>query len=371
MGALDHAFGKPLSSQNGDSEEGLTDLLDGHGLGDIVHVRLSRSKCTTKDPRLADVFVVPMLLRTKSGPEWSKKCSVLADAGDITKMVELLPHLTESSASRHVFFRGHGYIANNPSMCSGWWQRPIPELKPTLRFTPNTKQAPGVVGIPFPSMVHWSRNFRDEPPWARTRSRSVLMTFVHGDRKMAPGAKTIRDALLNACRSYGPGVCREVLFPARAFTQDTARLIADMYRGAEFCLQPIGDSCDRKGIMDSILLGCIPVMFHWCEMRLWHYHWGGWIKESVVYIEARTLVRGETDLKASLTSIPLAKREAMRASIQKNGHRLQYSLEDPSPEEEDALSIVLDIVARQLVPSRRRRNRSTNLSMPPPTPHDA
>ena len=28
-----------------------------------------------------------------------------------------------------------------------------------------------------------------------------------------------------------------------------------------FCMQPVGDSVSRKGLIDSILMGCIPVSF--------------------------------------------------------------------------------------------------------------
>lgn len=35
--------------------------------------------------------------------------------------------------------------------------------------------------------------------------------------------------------------------------------ISKLYSDAVFCLQPMGDAISRKGVIDAVLLGCIPV----------------------------------------------------------------------------------------------------------------
>ncbi|XWS09224.1 hypothetical protein CRYUN_Cryun40dG0067200 [Craigia yunnanensis] len=35
-----------------------------------------------------------------------------------------------------------------------------------------------------------------------------------------------------------------------------------VFQSSIFCLQPLGDSYTRRSIFDSILAGCIPVLFH-------------------------------------------------------------------------------------------------------------
>ena len=47
-------------------------------------------------------------------------------------------------------------------------------------------------------------------------------------------------------------------------------------------LQPIGDSCGRKGIVDALLVGCIPVLFHECQRHLWQLNWGAWLSRGWV-----------------------------------------------------------------------------------------
>ena len=38
--------------------------------------------------------------------------------------------------------------------------------------------------------------------------------------------------------------------------------LARLYWNATFCLQPPGDAVSRKGVLDALVLGCIPVLFH-------------------------------------------------------------------------------------------------------------
>lgn len=39
---------------------------------------------------------------------------------------------------------------------------------------------------------------------------------------------------------------------------DAQRAVVELYSKSIFCLQPIGDACVRTGVIDSMLLGCIP-----------------------------------------------------------------------------------------------------------------
>ena len=45
------------------------------------------------------------------------------------------------------------------------------------------------------------------------------------------------------------------------------------YAGADFCLQPPGDTLPRPGVMDAISVGCVPVLFHPMQQTLWPKHW--------------------------------------------------------------------------------------------------
>jgi len=138
-------------------------------------------------------------------------------------------------------------------------------------------------------------------------------------------------------------------------SRERVHVITEAYQEAEFCLQPAGDTCERKGILDALLLGCIPVLFHPCQQHLWPLHWGGWTNTSSVLVNGTAIAAGDSDIKELLEAIPEETRKAMRASIADNGHRLQYAQEDPEPGdriEEDAWSIIVEAVAEGINPCR-------------------
>ena len=49
-------------------------------------------------------------------------------------------------------------------------------------------------------------------------------------------------------------------------------MLVDVILNSVFCAQPEGDSKSRKGLIDSIILGCIPIVFdHFQETMYMSY----------------------------------------------------------------------------------------------------
>ena len=140
-----------------------------------------------------------------------------------------------------------------------------------------------------------------------------------------------------------------------------------MYRRATFSLQPPGDDPARKGIIDSLTCGCIPVLFHPAQRRLWPYHWGAWANASSVLIHtaaggeteagstphARPHARSydprqprHTDVLAALAAIPQEEVRRMQAAIAANAHRLVYGFGDEFERmgKEDAMGVLLRLL---------------------------
>ena len=108
------------------------------------------------------------------------------------------------------------------------------------------------------------------------------------------------------------------------------------YMHAEFCLMPGGDTPTRQGVMDALLVGCIPVFFATCSHGSLYevaYHpfipqydrkaWGAgdW---SVLLNSTRVLNEPST-LMTDLEAISPETRQAMRARISTFIPQLQYS----------------------------------------------
>jgi len=369
------AFGQPLLTEEGGTSAeliGVFDALDSHVLNEVVHWRLSRSSCLVDDPTKADVLVVPLFMRAKSGDTWRQKCKSFADGNGLQDLMPHLEHLTSSTARRHVIFQGHFGVRE----CVGWYMDPIEELKEVRRVASGPHAAgPDVLSIPYSSTVHWSASYSGDPPWKKVRDRPVLMALASAPRekvqkkcllqntaeeccwggmnaeecrsrmKWDDKLYQMRNALAHSCESAGDNCISVDLDGVDVLGSGSIGVVQHIvhaYQTAEFCLQPIGDSCERKGILDSLLLGCIPVIFDECQKHVWSLHWDSrWHNESMVFIDGSSYLGGEVDLKAKLADIPLDQREAMRTNIRHHGHRLQYALEDPVDGQDDALTIAL------------------------------
>ena len=128
--------------------------------------------------------------------------------------------------------------------------------------------------------------------------------------------------------------------------------ISRLYWGATFCLQPpgdavlsrhsppsmhvltttpslpTGDAVSRKAIVDSLVLGCIPVLFHRGQAEQWPWHWGAWHENASVLIDSNEVVRGRLDPIAHLRAIPTEHVRTMQRTIGAHGHRMQYAAVD-------------------------------------------
>lgn len=93
---------------------------------------------------------------------------------------------------------------------------------------------------------------------------------------MAHGFVAWRKALRNACggaRGAGPPnhtACEYVWVSMSGRGADKA---LPLYARSDFCLQPPGDALPRGGIIDAVTTGCVPVLLHPLQARLWRGHW--------------------------------------------------------------------------------------------------
>ena len=94
-----------------------------------------------------------------------------------------------------------------------------------------------------------------------------------------------------------------------------------------FCLEPPGFGNERKGIIDALHLGCIPVLFMPRRMDSWHYQlqWGAFRRDSRVLIDGEAVAAGEVDVLEVLAAIPAARVARMQRTIAAWARRLPLS----------------------------------------------
>ena len=102
------------------------------------------------------------------------------------------------------------------------------------------------------------RTFMVEGRKGRRLQRHLRHTTGRRDARIACAAKRVRKG-----------------FGALQHGKPTAPPIAQigqLYASSIFCLQPPGDAVSRKGVVDALLLGCIPVLFHIGQVKQWPWH---------------------------------------------------------------------------------------------------
>ena len=139
--------------------------------------------------------------------------------------------------------------------------------------------------IPYQSFLPWS----DRNTWGRgwfakdadsdaRRNVDVAAFFLDTDKENAKDYSGTRDKFSLACAAMGAACDR---IDDRSLKAD---YFPDVYRNATFTLQPCGHSAVRKGIVDSLHAGSVPVLA-WADPRsdryvsakdqrdLWPWNW--------------------------------------------------------------------------------------------------
>lgn len=175
-----------------------------------------------------------------------------------------------------------------------------------------------------------------EPPWARDyRNKSTFISFMGNPRKFSPISTQIREALIiqcnNTAHSRGPEYCKFGLY-----SHDIQKGGGNgMMRDSVFCLQPPGDMPTRKSLFDSILSGCIPVLFHPLTgkyMYEWHWSQQEW-DEAAVHFDTidqiKSIINQTLDAVKFLVDIKLSNPEfitAKQEKLKEIAFQMQYSL---------------------------------------------
>lgn len=332
---------------------------------EVVLDRLSRpeSPCVATNPEDAELFLVPILPKSKHWSDWVDACGRLK-LERAAAWRKSLPYLDDGNARRHFFvFPRVAYIPK----CAGWWATPL-GFEPFTQFARvavggyeefagdyqrgktlkglDARQrrrpqdlVPRLVSAPYVAAVRWSAREAGPPPWADARVRPRLFAYSatpHG----SANAVALRKALGDACARAGPAVCDAgERAPENAEPTDASRARAALAkRNATFCVEPPGLTPGRASIVTALLLGCVPVLFAPEQDRLWPLHWGPFREGSRVMLDAARARADPTYVEAALRAIPPADVAATRRLVADRAVALQYGLDDVPG---DALHVLL------------------------------
>ena len=209
---------------------------------------------------------------------------------------------------------------------------------------PKTKRVfQRVLEVPYGGSVHNS-SF-----WTARHPRPLLVAVAfNADGHLDIFAQMrLRKLLLRQCSTAGNRSCERVGLDGFYSLTSTASKRSKMthtlgaYGRAVFSLQPAGDDGARKAIIDSVTMGCIPVLFHRAQFELWTLHLGDAMQDMALYLPIEAVLNGSLDVFNTLRKVPLERVEHMQRSIAANAHRLVYGFERS---EDDAFGILLRAV---------------------------
>ena len=129
--------------------------------------------------------------------------------------------------------------------------------------------------VPFPSDYHWTINSKKPFPW-ETLDRPLVASYVGSGSSFYGPARRIRGSIIYFCEQHSQD-CQHQTYGMNGTRE---RAIVSGYnphrlsQRSVFCFQPIGDLMTRKGLFDSILMGCLPVTFDKLTasvMYTWHW----------------------------------------------------------------------------------------------------
>lgn len=281
---------------------------DQYQLFSMIYYRALKDPRRTLDPSKATSFLIPYDFASDSA--FYKNCArshgVCFDfrkcplAPTVEKLLQTSPWYRRKQGRDHVLIVGMNYAMDHYIL--------KPKCKSLIAGTCTncTKFAiddysymyasdHGVVNrgdfwhaVPFPADFHWSTNVSRPYPWEETR-RVIVASYTGTDRSFYGPSRRLRQSLYHYCglhaetgecvhKSYGLNGTR-FSFKVEGYNP------LSISQSSVFCFQPTGDLMTRKGLFDSILQGCIPVLFDPLTasvMYTWHWEESFWHEVSVV-----------------------------------------------------------------------------------------
>ncbi|EFJ21483.1 galactosyltransferase-like protein [Selaginella moellendorffii] len=247
----------------------------------IFHRRMLDHRCRTLDPDGASAFFVPFYAGLDiSRNLWASGKS----SSDVDSLGEQLlhwlqrqhPHFNRSGGADHFLVAGRisWDFRRMPSAAGEWGSSLFHQIEMRSVKRLVIERNPwddSELGVPYPTSFHPSSD-EDLAQWVefvQGSPRPHLVAFAGSPR---PGYRSdFRQVLLGQCRAAPRGIsrCLDCTADTAGCTSDPLR-VTKLFLSSVFCLQPRGDSFTRKSLFDSLISGCIPVLF-WNQSAYWQY----------------------------------------------------------------------------------------------------
>ncbi|KAJ3018485.1 hypothetical protein HKX48_002861 [Thoreauomyces humboldtii] len=301
----------------------------------IAHERLAVSDLGTLDPSEADLFYVPFyagveLMRSNSLPTIEERSSVSLQVWDY-----LAKQPFWNGGNNHFMALGRiemDFLQTDGTYGTSFLLHPAAANVTFFSIEPVSDRS-GIhhhtIPVPYPAHTHASQNSLPEVDYD---AKNLLISSNWLSR--TPLRRTLR----SQCDSH-PDLCTH--YEEHDWQAFNNTLIADLNLRSTFCLQPGGDSPTRSAFWDSLLMGCIPVVF---PTECPYPHEAYPFSDRVPW--NRTIVSLDSDLDVVERLAALTEEEVMgyQEEIEERRWMWQYS---DTPEDDDAFSVLLEEIVER------------------------
>ncbi|VVB09483.1 unnamed protein product [Arabis nemorensis] len=289
-----------------------------YALEPILHSRILKHPCRVYNQSQAKIFYVPFyggfdVLR------WHFK-NVSEDVKDRLGM-EVLKWLGSKESWKRKSGKDHVFVLGKIS----WdfrrskipWGSRFLELQemqnPTKLLIERHPWEVNDIAIPHPTYFH-PKTDKDITSWQLkmiSKPRRNLISFAGGARPGNPNS--IRSMLIEQCRTFSDQ-CR--FLNCTNGSCNKPENVIKLFQDSEFCLQPSGDSPTRKSVFDSLISGCIPVIFNpYTAYYQYAWHLPEDHKRYSVYINQEDVKGKRVNVVEKLMAKTLREREDTRSYI--------------------------------------------------------
>ncbi|KAK1436226.1 hypothetical protein QVD17_02004 [Tagetes erecta] len=286
----------------------------------IFHSRVLRHPCRVYDENQAKLFYVPYyggldILRWHFKNVSNEVKDTLAF--ELVNWLEMQKSWDKNLGKDHVFVLGKISWDFRRKDNSSWGTRflELEEMQNPMKLM--IERQPwelNEIGIPHPTHFH-PHSDDDIRAWQRkiiSSHRRNLVSFAGAARPDAQD--NIRSILIDQCTSTTDEQCK--FFDCKSRHCDEPQSLIGLFTESEFCLQPPGDSPTRKSVFDSLVSGCIPVLF---DPFTAYYQYPWHLPEDhgnySVFIDQEEVRKMKVNVVERLMKVPLKERDDMRRYI--------------------------------------------------------
>eukprot|EP01038_Epipyxis_sp_PR26KG_P015177 gene15177-20443_t len=188
--------------------------------------------------------------------------------------------------------------------------------------------------VPYPSSFHWYEGIKTLP-WHVSENipynsstptiRSILALYIGSSKVYQPASNYLRKILKNQCEQDQSCVWKNTNHSCTGVVNAITSML--LIKKSVFCLAPTGDSLTRKSLFDSLVAGCIPVIFSRASLTQYSWHLSEEdVSKISIYIPMKFITEQDINVMHILSAISPEEILMKQYAIAEIAPRLQYSV---------------------------------------------